>query len=554
MQYKYLFLLSILLYISCSLDQLHENIPASAANHEACFKIDTTNLNRIVPVEICFNAACSQNAQSYEWDFNGDGTIDEMGISVCNTFTTVGTFRIVLTTKDNEGNSSSFDNTVTILPATVIPSFSVENDNCTSICQMTFTNTSQNLLGDETFLWDFGNGQTSIARDPNPVEYSSSGTYSVKLSVKPPDMEAIEVSRAVNVLATEAFSYTFNPFSDISHINLVEAINTQDNGYLFLSVSYRSDIFERRSDLVKVNADFSIEKIVPFSSDIVLADVIEVPSGDIFVSGEKDRSLFVKKFTSNLTPDVEYTRDDGSPTNRRNTQLIATSDGNIIAAAEYNKGFAAVKLSSSNLIEIWEEEYEFSTGIFDLASLVTNGNEFFAVGNETQAIVSIRANTESGTMIESPQTYNSFISSNDFEKAGDATLTNNGYAILGTIDGDLTLIETNFNGVELNRQKYPENYTTYGTYIESLADNSYLILGRYTYIQELTTSISFTKTNGNSLLPEFSKSGFDYFPNETEPVTNGVFLKKTLDGGYLLLGTANSELWILKTDAQGNIQ
>jgi len=61
-----------------------------------------------VPFTVGFDASGSTVANpqivSYEWDFDGNGTIDDTGITAVHTFTTVGTYLVQLTVTDSAAN------------------------------------------------------------------------------------------------------------------------------------------------------------------------------------------------------------------------------------------------------------------------------------------------------------------------------------------------------------------------------------------------------------------------------------------------------------------
>ena len=61
-----------------------------------------------------------------------------------------------------------------------IANFSIENNNCTATCTVSFTNVS--LGTNNSFQWDFGDGSASLEENPSH-EYTQQGTWTVTLNV-----------------------------------------------------------------------------------------------------------------------------------------------------------------------------------------------------------------------------------------------------------------------------------------------------------------------------------------------------------------------------------
>ena len=68
------------------------------------------------------------------------------------------------------------------IKAQITSSFTVDNSEGCGNLTVTFTNTSTFPAG-STFLWDFGNGNTSNQENPNSINYVNVGTYTISLTV-----------------------------------------------------------------------------------------------------------------------------------------------------------------------------------------------------------------------------------------------------------------------------------------------------------------------------------------------------------------------------------
>ena len=121
----------------------------------------------------------SANATSYNWNF-GDGTTSILNNPVKN-YSTSGTYSIQLIATSANGCVDTITKQVSF-SAKPTALFSVNNNNqCVNNNSFRFINNSTISTGALQYLWQFGDGTTSI--EVNPVKvYATAGTYSVKLT------------------------------------------------------------------------------------------------------------------------------------------------------------------------------------------------------------------------------------------------------------------------------------------------------------------------------------------------------------------------------------
>jgi PKD repeat protein len=118
----------------------------------------------------------------WEWDFNNDGTPDSTLQHPSYSYTAAGTYTVKLTatyllTSDTETKTGY----ITVTSA-LVAGFSADRTAVVVGQTVTFTDNSTGGVGTLSYLWEFGDGQTSTA--PNPTHaYSAFGTYTVKLTV-----------------------------------------------------------------------------------------------------------------------------------------------------------------------------------------------------------------------------------------------------------------------------------------------------------------------------------------------------------------------------------
>lgn len=97
------------------------------------------------PLRVTFNGAASRDPDGsiskYEWDFNGDNTVDATGASATHTYTSAGTFAATLTITDNTGLKSRSTVSITVLGSSIF--FSAERSGLFQIFRMESNGTNQ---------------------------------------------------------------------------------------------------------------------------------------------------------------------------------------------------------------------------------------------------------------------------------------------------------------------------------------------------------------------------------------------------------------------------
>ena len=128
-----------------------------------------------IPLTIAFDNQ-SQGASYFEWNF-GDGNT-QTGVDVSHTYTQQGQYTVALRGIDLNGCRN--DTVLNYITAHPIPdaAFSLQRDKICGIpVSVTLSNQSSGAL---SFLWDFGNGNTSVENNP-ATTYSSPGNFSISL-------------------------------------------------------------------------------------------------------------------------------------------------------------------------------------------------------------------------------------------------------------------------------------------------------------------------------------------------------------------------------------
>ncbi len=129
-----------------------------------------------LPLTVKFTDTSSNNPTSWLWDF-GDGTTstDE---NPTHTYNSVGNYSVSLTAFNTLGNNTLRQNNLITVFTTPVANFTTNTTNGASPLTVQFTDTSSN--NPTSWLWDFGDGTTSM--DENPTHtYNSVDKYTVTL-------------------------------------------------------------------------------------------------------------------------------------------------------------------------------------------------------------------------------------------------------------------------------------------------------------------------------------------------------------------------------------
>jgi PKD repeat protein len=120
---------------------------------------------------------------TWSWDFGGDGLSGEQNPT--HTFSSAGTYNVTLTVMDNEGESDTVGQAVTVTDSTV---------NTAPVASFSYACNARNCIfsdlssdpdaGDSitSWAWDFGDGEGSSSQNPSHT-YASQGNYTVVLDV-----------------------------------------------------------------------------------------------------------------------------------------------------------------------------------------------------------------------------------------------------------------------------------------------------------------------------------------------------------------------------------
>ena len=149
----------------------------------------------VSPLTVTFTDQSTNNPTSWSWDLGDGGTATTQSPS--HVYEAAGTYSVTLTATNAGGSDpETKTNYITVTappsPPPPVAAFIGTPRSGTTPLSVTFTDKSTNAP--ISWSWDFGDGSSSIERDPSHA-YATVGTYSVQLTVSNPDGSDSETQR-----------------------------------------------------------------------------------------------------------------------------------------------------------------------------------------------------------------------------------------------------------------------------------------------------------------------------------------------------------------------
>lgn len=154
--------------------------------------------------------------QDSTWDF-GDGSATVTGQNVSHSFTSAGLYFVTLTTTCTSGATAMQQ--IAIKVTDVIAEF--ETSTTTPSVNVPFTlNNLTNAYGcNASYLWDFGDGNTSTVSEPGTYTYTVDGNYTITLTVTCDTGCTDTYTQAITVSSTPTITAEFTIADDTLSVN-----------------------------------------------------------------------------------------------------------------------------------------------------------------------------------------------------------------------------------------------------------------------------------------------------------------------------------------------
>lgn len=193
-------------YINIRVGDLRADLDFTVRKLDPCtaFQYEFTNISTAPPTRPFTDT-------SFSWNFGDGSPIIVTGTDpVRHTFPGPGTYNVILTLKDTAYCNNPDADTLQLSVATNVDArFSVPSTGC---IPFTAEFDNQSIAG-QTWLWDFGDGNTSTAFEPTHV-YNVPGTYTVTLTATDPNTCNVTdtETKTITVYSIPVADFTYTPF------------------------------------------------------------------------------------------------------------------------------------------------------------------------------------------------------------------------------------------------------------------------------------------------------------------------------------------------------
>jgi len=150
---------------------------------QADFSVSDTSGCGSVTVNFADQSTAQGAIISYAWDF-GDGATSNVQ-NTTHTYNTVGVYDVSLIITTNKGcrDTIVYDDLIHVFPR---PTVNFDADQTLGCANPFVVNFTEDATDDASWLWDFGNGNTSTLQNPTH-NYTAPGSYGVRLTVTSAD-------------------------------------------------------------------------------------------------------------------------------------------------------------------------------------------------------------------------------------------------------------------------------------------------------------------------------------------------------------------------------
>lgn len=435
------------------------------------------------------------------------------------------------------------DNIHEDLETTVVPDpvaiFEISGNNCNMPCAVTFINNSENTT---TYLWAFGDGASSTDKNVTHF-YEQSGNYTVEL-VANGNGKSDTLAKAVTIVDPDCpiiVDFSIENINDCKAPCTLSFTNTSENANSFLW-------------------DYGDGTT---STGVSNQKTYQQP-GEYFItltaSDGTCEKLTTRPITVGWNQFTELIGEDNF--NSKGNQIIQIENGTYLIVGEENDFVNNKMLASKRFTDgskIWEYTANASSYTFNYSVTLTSDEDYFIMGGQanidgiSEALL-LRLNDMGEFENQSSH------GEPNFHISGNTMISDNngGVLIVGTLssvglgDSEVHLIKAQNTGSIEWTKTINNSFSETGYSVVNTTEGGYLIAGSSKDFGTQINNVLLLKINASGNL-EWRKK----FDNTISEI--GYSIINTTDGGYAIagitdFGSSNSDVLLIKTDAEGNLE
>jgi len=275
--------------------------------------------------------------------------------------------------------------------------------------------------------------------------------------------------------------------------------------------------------------------------------VVQTKDGGYAIAGASDRHFYLVK--TNEQGNMQWSRTYGNSNSAIDPFFLRqTSDGGyILTGSDYSDYNLVIVRANSAGDLMWSKKFSASINTWGFSCLEANDGGFIFAGQVDLDALIMKLDANGNLLWSHGFDAGSFEEALSLQKTSDG-----GYCLAGYTDTNGYLLKTDADGNLLWTKSYDLNGPNDEAFsVQQCADGGYIISGETGNLVTSTYDIYLLKTDNNGNIvwsKRYGSTGWNV------PQT----VLQTNDQGFLVIGTKyydtdNSDIWLIKTDLNGNL-